>query len=164
MKCLGLILLVLVTLLAAANGETFAAQHPQRLSSRTLGSALDTTQAAAVAKNILRSVKPGGQLSKAIDHIDTVSAAGQPSGTASLDITIQKRDLVSWVYLDTTCTIVKMLFNDSLDAGRYRFFLNPKEVERYFYDSDMAHTVPANCWQILRIGSKRTIQKTAMVQ
>jgi hypothetical protein len=164
MKRISIILLALALTLALVGQSTFAGTPSTQTGSATAMKATDSTRAAAVANNILRSVRPGGKQSKAIDHIDTVSASTDVADNASLDITIAKRDMVSWIYLDTTCTIIKLLFNDTLEAGRYRFHLNPKVVGQYFYSSDIATAIPAKCWQVLRVGDKRTIEKTMVPQ
>ncbi|MFZ1685632.1 MAG: hypothetical protein WAU88_16065 [Candidatus Zixiibacteriota bacterium] len=164
MKRISIIMFVLLLALVLVSQSAFAGTTSNRTGSTSDLKATDSTRAAAVANNILRSVKPGGKQNKAIDHIDTVSATSDIADNASLDITIAKRDLVSWIYLDTTCTIIKLLFNDTLEAGRYRFHLNPKVVGQYFYSSDIATAIPAKCWQVLRVGDKRTIEKTMVPQ
>jgi hypothetical protein len=166
MKRISIIVFALLLTLALVSQSTSAGTTSTRTGSVASLKATDSTRAAAVANNILRSVKPGGKQSKAIDHIDTVSATTTTGvdSAASLDITIAKRDMVSWIYLDTTCTIIKLLFNDTLEAGRYRFHLNPKVVGQYFYTSDIATAIPAKCWQVLRVGDKRTIEKTMVPQ
>jgi hypothetical protein len=163
MKRISIIVSALFVTLALVSQSTSAGTTSTRTGSPAM-KATDSTRASAIANNILRSVKPGGKQSKAIDHIDTVSASTDVADYASLDITIAKRDLVSWIYLDTTCTIIKLLFNDTLEAGRYRFHLNPKVVGQYFYSSDIATAIPAKCWQVLRVGDKRTIEKTMVPQ
>jgi hypothetical protein len=161
MKQLGLLLLALIVMVACFQRDTMAGSDKKGKAGR-IDRSTDSSRVASVAGNILRSVKPGGQLSKAIDHIDTVAESASPADSASLDLTIKQKDMVSWVYLDTTCTIVKLLFNDSLEAGRYRFFLNPKAVSSYFYSTDVAYAYPTSCWQVLRIGEKRSIEKRLM--
>ena len=157
-------LLACTVFIAFATQPGFARSGASQTTPAATQGTVDSARAAAVANNVLRSFKPGHRQNKAIDRIDTIAADTQPAGYANLDLTVTKRDIVSWIYLDTTCTIIKLLFNDTLDAGRYRFFLNRKIVSRYFYDSDMASSMPPVCWQVLRVGDKRTIEKTMVLR
>jgi hypothetical protein len=100
----------------------------------------------------------------AIWYMDTVKDETRPHATPDLDILVDQSEIVSWVLFDTTYQVVRVLFNDSLPAGHYRFYTKTEFMDRYLAAARFAQGKPAILFSWLKVGAAVQIRRIARVK